>query len=139
MAAEAYEYVLGNVGVDAPMSGSVPETIVGEVLTGGAPPLIFGLIPDASRSGEGCSIVGSGFGASQVERSGVAEAFDGVDWQPLAVNGWSRTNASADAETTDRVIDPTFADIDPEHEVIDVVVPAWAEPPTMQIRVRTTV
>jgi hypothetical protein len=134
----AAESILGNVGVASVPSAGAFEAMVGQILDGGAAPMIFALVPSAARGGDGISVIGSGFGATQLERAGVVETFNGLTWEAMSVNSWARIPASADASTANRVIDPAGGVFDPEHEQIDVSVPSWAVPPSVQIRVRTT-
>lgn len=135
---QASEYLFTNVGAALALSLAAAESITGEVLDGGAAPMIFAVVPAAARGGDGITVMGSGFGATQLERAGIVETFNGSSWESMPVNSWSRIAASADADTTDRVIDPAGGVFDPEHEQIEVSVPAWAAPPNLQIRVRTT-
>ena len=132
------ETVTANVGLQVGLTTEATESLTGELLDGGAAPVIYGLVPSAARGGDGISVIGSGFGATQLERAGVVETFNGLTWEGMSVNSWARIAPSADADTVDHAIDPASGVFDPEHEQIDVSVPAWATPPSLQIRVRTT-
>lgn len=130
------ESILGNVGVELTEKSDVPEYVIGNVDTSVPTPLIFGLTPSAARSGDGVTVIGSGFGATAGELAGVIEVDHDGAWEALSVVTWTRHSATADAGTVDREISIAGV-VDPQHEEVLVTIPVWATPPGLDLRVRT--
>lgn len=140
---DAYIQTEANVGVS--QSRSLKSAFYSDILVvsetvAAPPPIIFTVRPDAAKRTEEFRVFGHGFGSSQAQFSGIIQGRDPTNtWQNLTVISWDRIAANGDAYTSNRVVDLDAAepDIDTEHEVITAVVPIWAVPISMAIRVVT--
>lgn len=136
---EGVEYSLFNVGVHTTLSGDATEYLYfGDVNTDAPTPWLWALMPHSGRPGDGISVYGHGLGATQATYSGELQMLIDGTWGPISVVAWTVEAASVDAYTEDRAILPYEGRIDPEHGVIDTVIPVDAHNPGHQLRVRTT-
>lgn len=135
-AAYAYE----NVGAEVLIVDNVPQYVYeGDVNTATPNPVIWFLLPSFGREGDGIAIYGFGFGDLQSTYSGVVEVdWGGVTgWQSVPIVSWQTFPADPPAYTADRVIDEVAGIVDPQHTVIQILVPVGAIPPGYPVRVRT--
>lgn len=102
-------------------------------------PVIWFLKPASGRAGDGFQIFGFGVGDLQATYAGEIQLDYGgsTGWVTVPVVSWQTFPASPDAYTEDRVLDPALGIVDPQHSVIEVVVPDNALPPGYPVRVRT--
>ena len=134
----AYSYE--NVGVEITVVDNVPQYVYeGDVNTATPNPVIWFLLPSYGREGDGISIYGFGFGDLQSTYTGVVEVdWGGVTgWQSVPIVSWQTFPADAPAYTGSRVIDEVAGIVDPQHTVIQILVPTGAIPPGYPVRVRT--
>lgn len=130
-----------NVGVSETRSTYAAAYSDQYVVSGVAPtPVIFDSRPTAGKRGDTVTVYGHGFGATEGEFSGQIQARkpNGV-WEAQTAVTWARTAAAGDAYTSTRDFD-LAADppvIDTEHETITFLIPQWAVPLNMAIRVVT--
>ena len=134
------QYAYENVGVEVTVVDNVPQYVYeGDVNTATPNPVIWFLLPSYGREGDGIAIYGFGFGDLQSTYSGVVEVdWGGVTgWQSVPVVSWQTFPADAPAYTGAREIDEVAGIVDPQHTVIQILVPAGAIPPGYPVRVRT--
>lgn len=135
-AAYAYE----NVGVMVTSVDHVPQYVYeGDVNTATPDPVIWFLLPSYGRGGDGVAIYGFGFGDLQSTYGGVVEINWGppLGWQSVPIVSWQTFPPTGDAYSGDRYIDEMIGGMDPQHTVIEIVVPPGAIPPGYPVRVRT--
>lgn len=135
-AAYAYE----NVGAEHTPVDNVPQYVYeGDVTTDTPNPVIWFLQPSFGREGDGIAIYGFGFGDLQSTFDGVVEIDWGgvIGWQSVPIVSWQTYPPDPPAYTPDRVIDEMNAIVDPQHTVIEIIVPSGAIPPGYPVRVRT--
>jgi len=130
-----------NVGVSAVRSTKATAYSDQYVISTSAPtPVIFDTRPIAGRRGDAITVYGHGLGSTEAEFSGQIQARkpDGT-WEAQPVVAWARTAASANAYTASRVFDIESdpPNIDSEHETVQIVIPEWAVPINMSIRIVT--
>lgn len=133
-------YAYENVGVEVHPADNVPQYVnEGDVNTATPNPVIWFLQPNYGREGDGIAIYGFGFGDLQATYSGIVEVNWGgiIGWQSVPIVSWQTFPATGVAYTGSRVIDEIAGIVDPQHTVIEIVVPAGAIPPGYPIRVRT--
>lgn len=133
-------YAYENVGVEVTVVDNVPQYVYeGDVNTATPNPVIWFLLPSFGREGDGIAIFGFGFGDLQSTYDGVVEVdWGGVTgWQSVPIVTWQTFPADASAYTADRVIDEIAGIVDPQHTVIQILVPSGAIPPGYPVRVRT--
>lgn len=133
-------YAYENVGVEITVVDNIPQYVYeGDVNTATPNPVIWFLLPSYGREGDGIAIYGFGFGDLQSTFSGVVEINWGgvIGWQSVPIVSWQTFPADAPAYTSDRVIDEIAGIVDPQHTVIQIVVPTGAIPPGYPVRVRT--
>jgi hypothetical protein len=134
------EYVYANVGLpDLRTPNEVQYMYEGDVSTNTPTPGIWFLAPDSGREGDGVRIFGFGTGALAATYSGVVQAYFGpsTGWQNVPVVTWTVYPETANAYTAARTIDTVSGVIDPQHAVIEIVVPPGALPPGFSLRIRT--
>jgi hypothetical protein len=134
------QYAYENVGVEVIVVDNVPQYVYeGDVNTATPNPMIWFLLPSYGREGDGIAIYGFGFGDLQSTYTGVVEVdWGGVTgWQSVPIVSWQTFPADAPAYTAARVIDEVAGIVDPQHTVIQILVPAGAIPPGYPVRVRT--
>lgn len=134
------QYAYENVGAEITVVDNVPQYVYeGNVNTATPNPVIWFLLPSFGREGDGISIFGFGFGDLQSTYSGVVEVdWGGVTgWQSVPIVDWQTFPADAPAYTGARVIDEVAGIVDPQHTVIQILVPTGAIPPGYPVRVRT--
>jgi len=135
-----WHYAYENVGVQVTITDNVPQYVYeGDVNTATPNPVIWFLMPSFGREGDGISIFGFGFGDLQSTYSGVVEVNWGgvIGWQSVPIVDWQTFPADPPAYTGARQIDEVLGVVDPQHTVIQIVVPAGALPPGYPVRVRT--
>ena len=132
-------YLYQNFGVKYTPSGYIPQyTFYGDVTTDTPTPVIWFLRPMSGRPGDGILIYGQGFGDLQVTYTGIVEIdLPTLGWTSVPINSWQTFPATVDAYTGDREMDQALAQIDPQHTIIEIVVPTEAIAPGHPIRVRT--
>lgn len=131
----------GNVGVSEERSTKAAAYSDQYIVSGVAPtPVIFDIRPVAGKRGDTITVYGHGFGATEGEYSGQVQARrPNGTWEPQTVVSWSRTAAAGDAYTSTRQVD-LAADppiIDTEHEKVELLIPEWAVPINMAVRIVT--
>jgi hypothetical protein len=133
-------YAYENVGLEYTPSGHVPQYIFeGDVSTNTPTPHLWFLRPSFGRAGDSILLVGQGFGDLQTTYTGIVEIDmgDPIGWQSVPVITWQTFPPSPDAYTGDRKIDQLLAEMDPQHTIIEIVVPVGSIEPGHPIRVRT--
>lgn len=133
-------YAYENVGVEITIVDNVPQYVYeGDVNTATPNPVIWFLLPSFGREGDGIAIYGFGFGDLQSTYTGVVEVdWGGVTgWQSVPIVSWQTFPADAPAYTAARIIDEVAGIVDPQHTVIQILVPTGAIPPGYPVRVRT--
>ncbi len=135
----SFHYVDLNIGWAGSNSGLTGEYVYENVTTGTPNPMIWFLRPSFGREGDGIAIYGFGFGDLQSTFDGVVEIDWGgiIGWQSVPIVSWQTYPADPPAYTPDRVIDEMNAVVDPQHTVIEIIVPPRAIPPGYPVRVRT--
>lgn len=134
------EYIYLNVGFEVTLNQDEHSYIyLGDIDESTPHPHIWWLYPAGGREGDGIKIVGYGFGHTQVEYDGVVEIDWGgtLGWQPIAHVSWQTIVAGSDAYTEDRRISEFLNLSDPEHQIVEIIVPPDAIPPGYPIRIRT--
>jgi hypothetical protein len=128
-----------NVGINDMKAFEVFQMWEGDVSTNTPTPGIWFLSPDAGREGDGVRIFGFGTGATVGTYSGTVEAYFGpaTGWQNVPVISWNVYPETANAYTAARTIDALAGIIDPQHSIIEIVVPPGALPPGFSLRIRT--
>lgn len=129
---EAY----ANVGFPSATSDIAVAEIMGNV--GAQPPTssIYGTIPKKVRTGDNATIVAVGVGQTRANFNPVVQGqlTDG-SWANIPIESYSNIPASADAFTADRQISEDLSTVDCEHQRVGIVVPAWAAPPELPLRI----
>jgi hypothetical protein len=132
-------YVEQNFGIEVTLKSLGAEYVhEGDVSTNLPDPHIWFLRPTAGRPYDGIDIVGFGFGDLQETHNGVPQIYIDGTWYPLAVTDWTAFPPTPVAYTSGRIIDETWDGyIDPQHQVISIIIPAGAKPPGHSVRVKT--
>ena len=101
-------------------------------------PTLWFLKPTFGRAGDTIGIYGIGFGSTQSEFSGVVQVNYGlpIGWQNVPILSWTTVGANGDAYGPDRHLDQILGEIDQEHTLVEIQVPADAVPPGYPVRVR---
>ncbi len=130
------DYIYENIGVLLVL-GTEGLTYLYEGDVNADPPLpkIWAIFPGAGRVGDGVTIWGIGFGATQATWLGSIEMFIDGEWTAVSVTAWVLTPASAHAYDDERKIVPSTPHIDPEHNEVEIVIPGLAIPPGHGVRV----
>lgn len=135
-----HAYGFENVGVESvALRDNHAYAYEGDVNTDHPTPHIWFVFPTSGRGGDGIGIYGHGFGALQATYSGVIQVDlgDGT-WITATVTNWQLVAASAHAYDALRTMDPSIPLCDPEHNLIEIVIPSTAVPPIMLVRGVTT-
>ncbi len=133
-------YVYQNIGAEYTAIDNVPQYVyVGDVTTNTPNPVIWFLRPSFGREGDGIAIYGFGFGDLQSTYGGVVEIDYGgvIGWQSIPIVSWQTFPPDPPAYTSARIMDEINAVIDPQHTVIEIIIPPGAIPPGYPVRVRT--
>lgn len=133
-------YAYQNVGVQyTPVDFTPQYVFIGDVNTDTPNPVIWFLRPEYGREGDGIAIYGFGFGDLQSTYGGVVEIDWGgaIGWQSVPISSWQTFPPTGSAYSGNREIDELLGNVDPQHTVIQIIVPSGAIPPGYPVRVRT--
>ena len=137
---DVVEYIYENVGAEITRDGDAVEYVYeGDVNTATPTPRIWFLMPGSGRAGDGIQIVGWGFGDLQSTYVGEVEVDYGgsTGWVSVPISSWQTFPADPPAYGPDRMLDPVTGQVDMQHTIITIVVPADAIPPGYPVRVKT--
>jgi hypothetical protein len=133
------EYIHGFIILDPnliPVQGA--EYIYTYIDTSAPHPTILGNKPGKVRTADTITVMATGVGSTQGTYTGRIQGQDSTgSWLDLTPSRWQSVAADPDAETINRIITDDMETVDVEHVEIDVVVPNWATPPQLPIRVIT--
>jgi hypothetical protein len=133
---DANEYILLNVGINIDQYTATSEYVVFNVDSNQPEPFIMGASPLKARPTDISTVYFTGAGATQEEYNTFLQGQDRYgDWIDLPVTRWEVIPASADAYTANREISYDMSTVDPEHTEVDFVVPDWADPPDLPLRI----
>ncbi len=134
--AGVWEYQYINVGVAITLASLGHDYAhYGDVDESTPTPHIWFLRPTAGRPFDGIDIIGLGFGDLQEEYGAIPQILIEV-WEALAIADWQSYPPSVNAYELTRVINSITSEIDPQHQIISVIIPAGAHPPGHPVRVR---
>lgn len=134
----SHEYVYINVGLPSIIDTRGHEYVAMNITNTTPSPYLFGVRPTRARTGDTVTAITTGTGATQGTYSGYiqAQSDDGI-WNTLTPQRWQQTAAAGDAYSSTRLVTDDMVTVDVEHVQIDIVIPPWADPPHMPIRVVT--
>lgn len=137
---EDVDYIYENVGENEEAPGEGWSYLwYGDVNTDTPEPVLWFLLPDFGREGDGFRLYCYGVGEFQATFDGDVELDWGgiTSWQSITIVSWESFPATVDAYGPDRLFDEDPVHIDMEHTIIEAVIPAGTVPPGYLVRIRT--
>lgn len=137
---EGYAYSYFNMGYGIANSGEgYGYVFYGDVNEDTPEPVLWFLLPNFGREGDGFRLYCYGVGEFQATFDGDVELdWGGVTgWQTITVVSWTSIPANGDAYGPDRLFDGATGHIDMEHTIIEAVIPTGTVPPGYLVRIRT--
>lgn len=135
----AYEWFFSNVGV-ADISGSDGyEWYYSNVNPNQPDPFVLGCTPIKARTGDSAEAIARGVGetANQYIPTLQGQSDDGT-WVTIPYTSFTYVPPSSDAYNDYRTISSSYSVVDVAHTKLGFIVPSWATPPNLPIRVTTS-
>ncbi|HMM95409.1 hypothetical protein [Phycicoccus sp.] len=140
LASEGIEYIYENIGVVITLaSAGVDYVYEGDVSSNTPVPHLWFLLPNSARPLDGVAVYGLGMGdlITTYDANVQIRVIGETDWVDVAVVSWQTFPPTADAYTDDRQLDQSTGEIDMQHTIVGITVPADAVPPGFEVRIRT--
>lgn len=130
------EPIYANIGLEQPDAANTSADLQANVSLSAPTSTIYGTIPDNARIGDSILIVAVGVGSSSsVFNPRISGQLNDGTWAYIPITSYTTYPATADAFTASRQISEDLSIVDCEHQRLGMIVPSWADPPNLPLRI----